>query len=77
MVIKELGFANLSIGSMGILSLCHAGWSQPAAIVGGIFFGFAGLGHLTKRADSTNEIIAMISNLFVFALLLLYLCFTL
>jgi len=76
-IIKELGFGNLSIGLLGILSIIKPAWCQPAAIVGGLYFGLAGLLHVTKKPDSRNELIAMISDLYIFVMLLLYLVFTL
>jgi hypothetical protein len=75
-VIKELGFANLSIGLAGILSLFNAEWTKLAAIAGGLFFGLAGLLHVIKKPASTNEVIAMVSDLFIFLLLVLYLIFS-
>ncbi|RKR80717.1 hypothetical protein BDD43_0849 [Mucilaginibacter gracilis] len=76
-VIRELGFANISIGLIGILSLFNAQWATPAAIAGGLYFGLAGIMHIFKRPDSRNEILAMISDLFIFLLMICYLIFTL
>ena len=75
-IIKELGFGNISIGLLGMLSILKSAWCQPAAIVGGLYFGLAGLLHVTKRPDSRNEVIAMISDLYIYGLLLLYVIFT-
>jgi len=75
-VIKELGFANLSIGLMGMLSLLKTEWCSVVAIGGGLFFGLAGILHVLKKPDSNNEIIAMISDLFIFAVALCYLFFS-
>lgn len=76
-VIRELGFANVSIGLLGMLSLVKPLWSAPAAIAGGLYFGLAGLSHLLKKPETKNEVIAMISDIFIFLLMLLYLIFTL
>lgn len=75
-IVRELGFANLSIGLAGILSLLKPGWTEIAAITGGLFFGLAGLLHVQKKRGSTNEVIAMISDLFIFLVIVLYLLFT-
>jgi hypothetical protein len=75
-IVRELGFANLSIGLAGILSLLKTGWTEIAAISGGLFFGLAGLLHVLKKRSSTNEVIAMISDLFIFLVIILYLLFT-
>jgi hypothetical protein len=72
-VIRELGFANISLGVMGILSVINDHWRILAAIVGSLFFGLAGVQHLFKKSDSTNEMIAMTGDLFVFIILLSYL----
>lgn len=44
-IVREVGFANLSIGLLGICSIFQAGWVVPAAIAGGIYYGLAGVGH--------------------------------
>ena len=76
-VIRELGFANICFGLLGILSLIKPIWCQAAAIAGGLYFGLAGVLHLFKKPDSINEVIALVSDLYIFVLLLLYLIFTL
>jgi len=76
-VIRELGFANISIGVMGILSVINNSWRPLAAITGGLFFGLAGLQHLFKKPDSQNEVIAMVGDLFIFLLMIFYLGLTL
>jgi hypothetical protein len=75
-VIRELGFANISLGVMGILSVINDDWRLLAAITGGFFLGIAGIHHLIKRPDSQNEIIAMFYDLSVMAVIILYLIFT-
>src|ERR1700722_12046450 len=72
-IIKEIGFANISMGSVAILSLFLPSWRIPAAAAGGLYFGLAGCLHLFKKRDSTNETIAMISDLYIFLLMALYL----
>ena len=72
-IIKELGFANISMGGIAILSLFIPSWRIPAAAAGGLYFGLAGFLHLFKKRDSSNETIAMISDLYIFLLMVLYL----
>ncbi len=72
-VIRELGFANISLGVMGILSVINDHWRILAAITGSLFFGLAGIQHLFKKSDSTHERIAMTGDLFVFVILVSYL----
>jgi len=76
-IIKELGLANICFGTIGILSLFKVAWCEAAAITGGLYFGLAGIQHLFKKPDSNNEVIAMVSDIYIFVLLLLYLGFTL
>jgi len=72
-VIRELGFANISLGVMGILSVINDSWRLIAAITGGLYLGFAGLQHCLKKTDSKNEVIAMFYDFLVFIIILLYL----
>ena len=72
-VIRELGFANICIGLIGILSLINTEWCKLGAIAGGLFLGLASIQHLSRKPDSKNEIIATISNAFIFVIMLLYL----
>ncbi len=75
-IIKELGFANISMGGMAILSFIFPAWRIPAAAAGGLYFGLAGFLHLFKKRDSTNETIAMVSDLYIFLLMAMYLIAT-
>ncbi len=75
-VIRELGFANIALGIMGILSVINTNWRVLAAVIGGIFFGLAGLQHLFKKPDSTNELIAMFYDITVLLVVLIYLSVT-
>ncbi len=71
-IIRELGFANLSMGVLGVCSLFEFEWLIPAAIVGGLYYGLAGLGHLFRKHKSAHENAATISDFFVFAVLLAF-----
>jgi hypothetical protein len=68
-VVQELGFANLSIGALGLLSLLTPAWVAPAAIAGGLYYGLAGLMHALKGGRNGIENVAMISDLFLFVVL--------
>lgn len=72
-IVRELGFANLSMGTLGTCILFHTGWTEPAAIVGGLYYGFAGLGHVRQANKNAKEYIAMISDGFIFLVLLAFL----
>jgi hypothetical protein len=76
-IIRELGFANISLGVMGILSVLNNNWRVPAAIAGGLFLGLAGILHLFKKPATQNEMIAMCYDLFVTMVIVFYLSVTL
>jgi hypothetical protein len=71
-IVRELGFGNLAIGVLGVISSFDPAWVLPAAITGALFFGLAGAKHVLNRPRTRLENIAMVSDLFVFAVLLLY-----
>ena len=66
---REVGFGNLAIGTLGILSLFCPDFLLPAAIVGGLFYGLAGLGHLVRNERNVKEQVALVSDLLIFVLL--------
>lgn len=72
-IVKELGFANVCLGTISIVSLFVPEWRTAAAFAGGLFFGLAGANHLIKKPASSNEVIAMISDIFIFLVMLIYL----
>jgi hypothetical protein len=69
-MVRELGFANLAIGSIGVASLFQPSWRVAAALAGTIFYGLAGLGHVAQKHRNSLANVAMISDLFVSAVLL-------
>jgi hypothetical protein len=71
-IVRELGFANLSMGLLGICSLVRPGWIVPAALVGGLYYGLAGIGHVFQKERNAKENVAMISDGFVFLVLLAF-----
>jgi hypothetical protein len=72
-IVQELGFANLSISVLGISSILNSAWVVPSAIVGGLFYGLAAVRHLARRNKNLHETSAMISDLFVSMVLIIYL----
>ena len=75
-LVRELGFANISTGTLGVCTIFNDGWIVPAAIVGGLFYGLAGAGHAFKKARNLLENVAMYSDFFVFVVLFVYLIAT-
>jgi hypothetical protein len=72
-IVQELGFANLSISVLGISSILNSAWVVPSAIAGGLFYGLAAVRHLARRNKNLHEKSAMISDLFVSMVLIIYL----
>jgi hypothetical protein len=71
-LVRELGVANLATAVPGLLSLAMPGFTLPVSISAGIFFGIAGIRHAAERNRSLNETIAMASDLFLFAVLAIF-----
>jgi len=76
-VIRELGFGNISIGLLGILTMIRPEWCLPAAVTGGLYYGLVGTMHVWKKPAGTNELIALVSDLYLSGIMLLYLLYTL
>jgi hypothetical protein len=74
-VVRELGYANICLGIIGIVSLFIPHWRIVAACSGGLFFGIAGANHLIKKPAGINELIAMVSDVFIALVVLLYAVF--
>jgi len=72
-IVQELGFANLAVGALAIVTLLAPQWLAAAALVGAIFYGLAGAKHVIKGDRNRNETIATVSDLFIFAVLTAYL----
>jgi hypothetical protein len=69
-MIRELGFANSAVGLAGVASVVARSWTLPLALIGGLFYAFAGVNHLLHDDRNALQSAAMISDLFVAALLL-------
>ena len=64
-IVKELGFANICLGLIGIISLFIPDWRMASAFAGGLFMGIAGINHIIKKPEGINELIAMVSDIFI------------
>ena len=71
-VLRELGFANLCFGLVGILSLFLPQWRVASAFASGLYYGIAGLQHLLKKPAGINETFALITDLAIFIFLAVY-----
>jgi hypothetical protein len=70
-IVREVGFGNLAMGSLGLASLALPDFRISAAVVGGLYYGFAGVGHVVRGDKSFNAWTALISDLAFFVLLAL------
>lgn len=62
--ISELGYANIAMGVVGILTLVWRGWVPPAALLGAIFLGLDGIRHLADGGAFTpDRTLAMVTDL--------------
>jgi hypothetical protein len=75
-IVVELGFATLCMGLAGLLSLWFQDWVWASAVSGGLYLGFAGLVHARSGHRNKKENAAMVSDLFVFAVLAISLALT-
>ena len=71
-ILRELGFANLCFGLIGIVSLFLPGWRIVSAFGSGVYYGIAGLQHLIKKPAGANEKFALVTDIFIFIFLLIY-----
>jgi hypothetical protein len=71
-IVREVGFGNLAMGTLGLASLFKPEWLVPAAIVGGLYYGLAGLGHLLRPNRNFKEQVALVSDLLIFLLLAVF-----
>jgi hypothetical protein len=67
--VRELGFANVSMGSIGALSLIRPTWVPAAAVVGALYYGLAGVNHCFHPDRNKLQNVALVSDLFAAAVL--------
>jgi hypothetical protein len=72
--VRELGFANVAIGTVGLVSLPSPTWVTPAAMLGAIYYSLAGINHCFHKVRNKFENVALVSDLFA-ALVLVTCCF--
>jgi hypothetical protein len=72
-IVSELGYANVSMGLAGMLSLLWPAWIAPAGFTGGLFLGLAGIKHAMNTERSMKENVAMATDLLVACIVAVYL----
>jgi len=71
-IVRELGFANLCAGLVGIIALFIPPWRMVSAFSSGLYYGIAGLYHFIKKPAGLNEQFALITDIVIFLLLAVY-----
>jgi len=64
----------VTMGSVAIASLFAPSWVTPAAMLGAIYYGLAGINHCFHRGRNRLQNIALVSDLFA-AVVLAICCF--
>ena len=70
--IRELGMANCAMGVLGMTAAFVPAFVLPAAIVTGLYYLQAGVGHVRHGGRNLQRNVAMVSDLYVAAALLGY-----
>ncbi len=71
-IVREVGFGNLAMGTLGLCTLVKPEWLLSAALVGGLYYGLAGAGHAIRGERNAKEQLALVTDLAAFALLAAY-----
>ena len=71
-LVRELGFGNVAIGLIGIVSLWRDEWRTPAAMAGGLFLLLAGIEHVLQKDRNFDQNLAMASDLFIGVVMVSY-----
>lgn len=71
-IVRELGFANICFGLIGIASLFFPQWRIVSAFGSGLYYGIAGVQHLIKKPVGLNEKFALVTDILIFFFLLVY-----
>jgi uncharacterized protein DUF6790 len=71
-IVRELGFANLCFGLVGIISVFKSEWRIVSSFASGLYYSLAGFLHLIKKQAGANEKFALWTDLIIFLILLLY-----
>jgi hypothetical protein len=71
-VVRELGFANICFGLVGIISLSLPAWRIVSGFASGLYYGMAAALHLIKKPAGRNEKFALVSDIVIFLILGIY-----
>jgi len=71
-VLQELGVLNMAIGLVAMVSLVVPQFRFPVALIAAVSYGVAGARHATDSERTGNATAAMVSDIFVSAVLSIY-----
>jgi hypothetical protein len=71
-IVRELGFANITIGLAGIVTLWKPEWRLAVAFIGGLFLLLDGILHIASRQRNFEENVAMYSDLTIGSIMAIY-----
>jgi hypothetical protein len=71
-LVREIGFGNLAMSALGLISLAVPGFLVPAAIGGGLYYGLAGIGHVLSTERNAKEQVALVSDFWIFLVLAVF-----
>jgi hypothetical protein len=75
-IVQELGFSNLAMGTLCLLSLPMRQMLVPAAVVSGLYYGLAGVKHVFGGEKNFRRLTAMVTDLLVAVVILAFLLAT-
>jgi hypothetical protein len=70
-IVRELGFANISLGFCGILSMFFITFRTATAFIGFIYYSLALIQHLSRKFKNESELFATITDFTIVIELLL------
>jgi hypothetical protein len=73
--VRELGIANFATGTVGDLSIVQSSFILPVAIIAALFFGIAGIRHVTDKHKNLKQNMATVTDLFVSLVLIGYIAY--
>lgn len=74
-LVRELGFANLAMGRLGLATIFVNAWVLGSALAGSIFYFFVGVNHAQQPERNAKENYAMVTDIFLGLLLAVVLFF--
>ena len=74
-IVREVGFGNIAMGTIGLASLFYTGWVVPAAVAGGLYYGLASVGRQARGGGTFLERTA--TDILIFALLAIFVAWSL